>query len=421
MSNIGEGVTEPSTAPTSASASLDELRATVREICVSFPDEYWRHLDTDHSYPEDFVAALTRSGLLAALVPKEYGGLGLGVTEASVILEEINRSGAHSAACHAQMYTMGALLKHGSEQQKRRWLPQIAAGKRRLQAFSVTEAEAGSDTTRITTTARPDKDGFVIDGQKNWTSRVEQSDLMLILVRTSERGDQDRRAAGLSLFLVDLHAVREEQPDALLVEPVRTMFNYATNRITLRGLRVPVDALVGELGSGFRCVIDGWNAERILLSAEAVGDGYWFADRATRYANGRSVFGRPLGANQGVAFPIARAYMQVRAADLMRFDAAQRFDAGEPLWSGSQHGQAAQLRGELGQRKRLLGRSRWQRVGHRLRRRTKVPRNAPLFRGPGQQQPRHRLRGHQCARTSALLLTSTAAPPLSDSSVTPSG
>lgn len=317
-------------APTTHRPKLEELRGEIRELCARFPDEYWRERDLAREYPEAFVAALTEAGYLSALIPEEYGGLGLGVTEASVIMEEINRSGGHSAACHAQMYTMGALVTHGSPEQKAEYLPGIAAGRLRLQAFSITEAEAGSDTTKIRTRAERDGDHYVITGHKNWTSRVEQSDLMLLLARTTPYEGHARRTAGISLFLVDLRQVRAEQPEALEVTPVRTMFNYATNQIRLRGLRVPASALIGEEGTGFRSVIDGWNAERILLAAEAIGDGYWFADRATRYASEREVFDKPLGANQGVQFPIARGYMQVRAADLMRYEAAARFDSGEP-------------------------------------------------------------------------------------------
>lgn len=295
-----------------------ELRAQVRAVCARFPDAYWRERDQAREYPQAFVDALTDARLLAALIPAAYGGLGLSLAEASVIMEEINRSGGHSAACHAQMYTMGALLRHGSEAQKQAYLPGIASGALRLQAFSITEDEAGSNTTAITTSARRDGDAYVIDGRKNWTSRIEHSDLLLLLARAE---------AGLSLFLVDLRAVPREE---LEVTPVRTMFNYETNQVRYRGLRVPADSLIGAEGEGFRHVLDGWNAERILLAAEAIGDGYWFTERATAYASTREVFGRPIGANQGVQFPIAQAYMQVRAADLMRYDAARRFDAHEP-------------------------------------------------------------------------------------------
>jgi acyl-CoA dehydrogenase len=306
-----------------------ELRAQVRELCAGFPDEYWRRLDAVREYPHEFVDALTASRLLSALIPTEYGGLGLSVTDASIVMEEINRSGGHSGACHAQMYTMGALLRHGSEAQKQAYLPGIAAGEIRLQAFSVTEREAGSDTTSIATTAAREGDESVIDGHKNWTSRIEQSDLLLLLARTGPRESQRTRTAGLSLFLIDLREVRAGQPEALEVTPVRTMFNYATFEVRYRGLRVPASSLIGREGDGFRQVLDGLNAERILIAAECIGDGYWFTDRATAYAGGREVFGRPIGANQGVQFPIARAYMQVRAADLMRYEAARRFDAGE--------------------------------------------------------------------------------------------
>jgi len=305
------------------------LRAEVSALCARFPDEYWRRMDQAREYPQAFVDALTGSGYLAALIPREYGGLGLGLSEASVIMEEINRSGGHSAACHAQMYTMGAVLRHGSEQQKRTYLPEIAKGTARLQAFSITEKEAGSDTTSITTTARRDGDSYVIDGHKNWTSRVLQSDLLLLLARTAPRAEQATRTHGLSLFLIDLREVRTHQPEAMRVLPVRTMFNYATNEVYYQGLRVPASSLVGEEGHGFHYVLDGWNAERILLAAEAIGDGYWFVDRAAAYARTRHVFGRPIGTNQGVQFPIAQAYMQVRAADLMRYQAAELFDAGQ--------------------------------------------------------------------------------------------
>jgi acyl-CoA dehydrogenase len=307
-----------------------ELRAKVRELCSRFPDQYWRRLDAAREYPQDFVDALTQSGLLSALIPAKLGGLGLGLTSASIILEEINRSGGHSAACHAQMYTMGAVLRHGSEAQKRAYLPGIASGEIRLQAFSITEKEAGSDTTSIATTARRERDEYVIDGHKSWTSRIMQSDLLLLLARTAPRAEHAARAEGLSLFLVDLREVREQQPEALEVTPVRTMFNYATYEVRYRGLRIPASGLIGEEGHGFRHVIDGWNAERILLAAESIGDGYWFTERATSYASTRRVFGRPIGANQGVQFPIANAYMQLRAADLMRYRAAALFDAGRP-------------------------------------------------------------------------------------------
>ena len=309
-------------------ADLDALRERTRALCAGFPDAYWRETDRDRRYPREFVDTLTAAGLLSVLVPPEYGGAGLGVTEASVVMEEINRSGGHSAACHAQMYTMGALLRHGSEALKDAYLPLIASGELRLQAFSVTEAAAGSDTTAIATTATRDGDDYLITGHKNWTSRIQESDLALVLARTSGRTAD--RTRGLTLFLVDLRQVRAEQPESLEVVPVRTMFNYATNQVSYKGVRVPADAVIGQVDAGFRYVIDGWNAERILLAAEAIGDGYWFVERAVAYANEREVFGRPIGANQGVQFPLADAYMKVRAADLLRYEAARLFDAGEP-------------------------------------------------------------------------------------------
>jgi acyl-CoA dehydrogenase len=303
------------------------LRADVRALCAGFPGEYWRELDRERAYPERFVRALTEAGYLSALIPAAYGGLGLGVTEASIILEEINRSGGHSAACHAQMYIMGALAKHGNEEQKARWLPGIASGAIRLQAFSVTEPEAGSDTTAISTTAVRDGDGYVVNGFKNWTSRIEQSDLLLLLARTSPRDATADRTRGLSLFLVDLADAKRQ--GAIEIRRTRTMFNYETYQVTYKELRIPADALIGEEGMGFRYVIDGWNAERILLAAECIGDGYWFVETASRYATQREVFGRPIGQNQGVQFPIGRAYAQLRAADLLRYQAAALFDGGE--------------------------------------------------------------------------------------------
>lgn len=315
------------TTTTTTKPSLDELRTTVRDLCAEFKDEYWRKTDQERAYPQEFVDRLTASGLLAALIPTEYGGLGYGLTEASVIMEEINHSGGHSAACHAQMYTMGAVLRHGSTAQKQAYLPEIAKGTLRLQAFSITEDKAGSDTTSIEMAAVRDGDDYVLTGHKSWTSRIEESDLLLVLARTSPKGEDKTR--GLTLFLVDLRQVRAEQPDTLEVTKVRTMFNYATNQLHYHGMRVPASAVIGEVDKGFRYVIDGWNAERILLASEAIGDGYWFTERSTAWANSRIVFDKPIGANQGVQFPIVDAYMKVRAADMMRYEAARLFDAGE--------------------------------------------------------------------------------------------
>jgi acyl-CoA dehydrogenase len=307
-----------------------ELRCAVRTLCEQFGEEYWQQRDRNREYPEEFVDTLTKAGYLSALIPTEYGGLGLGITEAAIILQEVNRSGGHAAACHAQMYTMGALLRHGSEAQKQRYLPEIASGNLRLQAFSITEPDAGSNTPDITTFAAKDGEGYVVTGHKNWTSRIEQSDLLMLLARTEKRPeDPAQRTNGISLFLVDLRDVRATAPQTLVVEPVRTMFNYATNQVWYKQMRIPASALIGQEGNGFRYVIDGWNAERILLASEAIGDGYWFLKTAIRYANDRTVFGHAIGANQGVQFPLARAYTQVLAADMMRNRAAELFDAGE--------------------------------------------------------------------------------------------
>jgi len=308
-------------------SKVDFYRERTRALCAEFSGEYWRELDRIRAYPTAFVEALTASGLLATLIPTEYGGGGEGLTVGAAIMEEINRSGGHSAACHAQMYTMGSLLRHGSEEQKRMYLPGIATGALRLQAFSITE-DAGSDTTSIVTKAELDGDDYVITGHKTWTSRIDETDLLLVLARTEDKGAD--KTTGMTLFLVDLREVRATQPDAVRVEKVRTMFNYATNQVWYQGLRVPKTSIIGQAGEGFRYVIDGWNAERILLASEAIGDGYWFAEKAAAYANERVVFGRPIGVNQGVQFPIVDGYMHVRAAELMRDVAVRLFDEGKP-------------------------------------------------------------------------------------------
>ena len=304
-----------------------DLRNAVRDLCKAFPDSYWRELDQKRAYPDAFVKALTDAGYLAALIPEEYGGAGLGVTEASIILEEINRSGGNAGACHAQMYTMGTLLRHGSTAQKHAFLPKIATGELRLQAFGVTEPTTGSDTTQLKTTATRRGDQYIVRGQKVFISRAEHSDLLLLVARTTPLDQVKKRTDGLSILLVDL---REAIGRGLTIHPIRTMMNHATTELFFDDLAVPVDALVGEEGRGFGYLVDGLNAERILIAAECIGDGRWFVERATRYANERVVFNRPIGQNQGVQFPIARAHVNVEAADLMRFRAAELFDRGEP-------------------------------------------------------------------------------------------
>jgi acyl-CoA dehydrogenase len=304
-----------------------DLRTGVRDLCKAFPDSYWRELDARRAYPDAFVRALTDAGYLAALIPEEYGGSGLGVTEASIILEEINRSGGNAGACHAQMYTMGTLLRHGSDAQKRAFLPKIASGELRLQAFGVTEPTTGSDTTQLKTVATRRGDAYIVRGQKVFISRAEHSDLLLLVVRTMPIEQVQKRTDGLSILLVDL---RRAVNRGLTIRPIRTMMNHATTELFFDDLEVPLDALVGEEGQGFRYLVDGLNAERILIAAECIGDGRWFVDRAAQYAKARVVFNRPIGQNQGVQFPIARAHVNVEAADLMRFRAADLFDAGKP-------------------------------------------------------------------------------------------
>jgi acyl-CoA dehydrogenase len=305
------------------SEEQEKIRRNVREVCEQFPNEYWRELDRERRYPEEFVSALTEARWLGALIPEEYGGLGLGVIEASIILEEINRSGANGGACHAQMYTMGTLLRHGSEEQKREYLPKIASGELRLQAFGVTEHEAGTDTTRIETSAVREGDHYVINGHKSWTSRSRHSDLMMLLARTTPYQELENKTAGMSVFLLDLSTPGIE------IRPSETMINYDTNEVFFRNVRVPAENLIGEEGKGFRYILDGMNVERILVASESVGDGRWFVERASAYASERVVFGRPIGQNQGVQFPIARAFASVEAASMLRYKAASLFDAGE--------------------------------------------------------------------------------------------
>ncbi len=303
-----------------------EIRDAVRALVREFGDAYFREVDEARAYPAAFVEALTRAGWMAALIPEEYGGAGLGLTEASIIMEEINRAGGNSGACHGQMYNMNTLLRHGGPEQKRRFLPEIAAGRLRLQSMAVTEPTTGSNTTALTTRAERRGDQYVVTGQKVWTSRVQHSDLMILLARTAPAGE-GRKTDGLSLFLVDLHAAIGR---GLEVRPIRNMVNHETNELFFDELVLPADALIGEEGRGFRYILDGLNAERALIAAECIGDGYWFIERAARYGSERVVFDRPIGRNQGVQFPIAQAYMEIRAADLMRYEACRLFDAGEP-------------------------------------------------------------------------------------------
>jgi len=306
--------------------NYSEIRDSVRALCGQFPASYWRDLDRERAYPKAFVEALTGAGFLSALIPEEFGGSGLPLSAAAAILEEVQAAGCNGAACHAQMYMMGTLLRHGNEAQKKKYLPQIASGKMRLQAFGVTEPASGTDTLNIATTAKRDGDRYLVNGQKIWTSRAEHSDLMLLLARTTPKEQVKKRSEGLSVFLVDM---REAVGKGLLIRPIRTMMNHATTEIFIENLSVPAENLIGEEGQGFRYILSGMNAERILIAAECIGDAKWFIDKASSYAKERSVFSRPIGQNQGVQFPVARAYAQMRAAELMVAEAASRYERGE--------------------------------------------------------------------------------------------
>jgi acyl-CoA dehydrogenase len=309
----------------SVQEARQSIREEVRRLCQDFPDAYWQDVDKHEKYPQEFVDALTSSGYLAALIPEEYGGAGLGITEASIILEEINHCGGNSATCHAQMYTMGTLLRHGSAEQKKRYLPKIAAGELRLQAFAVTEPNAGSETTRIETRAVRKGDRYIVNGQKIFISRALYSDLMLLLARTTPYEELKDKTQGLSVFIVDMR----EPKGKLDIQPLDLMVNHHTTTVWFEDLEIPEENRIGEEGKGFRYIIDGWNAERILVASESIGDGRWFTERASKYASNRVVFGRPIGANQGIQFPIAKAYAHVEAASLMRDTAASKFDRGE--------------------------------------------------------------------------------------------
>ncbi len=307
--------------------TYQDIRDAVRALCAEFPDEYHRQVDAARGYPEAFVDALTKAGWMAALIPQEYGGSGLGLCEASVIMEEINRAGGNSGACHGQMYNMGTLLRHGSAEQKQLYLPKIASGELRLQSMAVTEPSTGTDTTKIKTTAVKRGDRYVVNGQKVWISRVQHSDLMILLARTTPLADVKKKSEGMSIFIVDL---REAIGHGLDVRPIANMVNHETNELFFENLEIPAENLIGTEGQGFKYILDGLNAERTLIAAECIGDGHWFIDRVTRYARDRVVFGRPIGQNQGVQFPIAEAHIEVEAADLMRWEACRLFDAHEP-------------------------------------------------------------------------------------------
>jgi acyl-CoA dehydrogenase len=309
-----------------AGQQYQDIRDGVRALCAQFPDEYHRRIDAERAYPEQFVNALTEAGWLAAMIPQEFGGSGLGLAEASVIMEEINRSGGNAGACHGQMYNMGTLLRHGSAEQKSHYLPKIAGGELRLQSMGVTEPTTGTDTTRIKTVAVRKGDRYVVNGQKVWISRVQHSDLMILLARTTPLAQVKKKSEGMSIFIVDLH---EAVKKGMTIRPIPNMVNHETNELFFDDLEIPAENLIGEEGKGFRYILDGLNAERVLIAAECIGDGYWFVDRAARYTKDRVVFGRPIGQNQGVQFPIAEAYVEVEAADLMRWKACRLFDANQ--------------------------------------------------------------------------------------------
>jgi acyl-CoA dehydrogenase len=307
---------------------IQQIRDAVAALCADFPGEYWRELDEKRAYPEAFVTALTESGFLGALIPENYGGSGLGMTAAAAILEEVQRAGCNGAACHAQMYTMGTVLRHGSDEQKARWLPKIASGELRLQAFGVTEPTSGTDTLSLRTTATRDGDRYLINGQKIWTSRAEYSDLMLLLARTTPKEEVKKRTEGLSVFVLDM---REAIDNGLTIRPIRTMMNHATTEVFFDNVSVPAENLIGDQDKGLKYILDGMNSERTLIAAECIGDGRWFIEKASEYAREREVFGRPIGQNQGVQFPIARAYTSLEAARLMVYEAAAKFDQGQSI------------------------------------------------------------------------------------------
>jgi acyl-CoA dehydrogenase len=353
-----------------------EIRDAVRQLCLKFDGAYWRKLDRDRGYPTEFVQALTEAGWLAILIPEEYGGSGLGISAAAAVLEEVQRAGCNGAACHAQMYIMGTLLRHGSREQKEKYLPRIASGELRLQAFGVTEPTSGTDTLALRTTAvKKDNSTYLVNGQKVWTSRAEHSDLMLLLARTTPREQTKKRTEGLSVFLVDM---RETLGKGLTIKPIRTMMNHNSTEVFFDNMEVPADNLIGEEGQGFRYILSGMNAERVLIAAETIGDARWFIEKATDYAKGRNLFGRPIGQNQGVQFPVARAYAQTEAADLMVRKAATLYEAG---LRGGQHGEDAGLGGGVGRRRHVRADPRRLRLRRGVRHRAQVPRDPPLHGG----------------------------------------
>ena len=359
-----------------------QIRDEIKKVCKEFPDAYWRQVDSKKEYPEAFVRKLSELGWLAALIPEEFGGTGLGITEASIILEEINHSGGVATACHAQMYTMGTLLRHGNPEQKKRYLPKIATGELRLQAFGVTEPNAGSESTRIQTMAIRKGDKYLINGQKIFISRVLQSDLMLLLARTTPYDELEDKTRGLSVFLVDLR----EAKGKLEVKPLDLMINHHTNALFFDNVEVPVENLIGEEGLGFRYIIDGWNAERILVAAEAIGDGRWFVERAAKYASERIVFGKPIGANQGIQFPIAKAYANIEAADLVRFQAVDKIRPQGKMRRRGESRQVFSVGSCLGSGQCLPHHAWRLRLCRGVRRGTEVQRDAPADGGSGQQQ-----------------------------------
>ncbi|WP_431270666.1 acyl-CoA dehydrogenase family protein [Dankookia sp. P2] len=378
-----------------------EIREEVGKLCARFPGEYWRRVDRDRAYPTEFVQALTEGGWLGALIPEEFGGAGLPLSAAAAILEEIHRSGGNAGACHAQMYIMGTILKHGSPDQKKRYLPGIASGALRLQAFGVTEPTSGTDTTALRTVAKRDGDRYIVNGQKIWTSRAEHSDLMLLLARTTPRGEVAKKTDGLSTFIVDMKAALG---NGLTIRPIRTMMNHNTTEVFFDNMVVPAENLVGVEGKGFRYILDGMNAERLLISSESIGDAKWFIRKAVDYSKERVLFGRPIGQNQGVQFPIAKAYAQMRAAEAVVKQGLAKFEAEAALRRGSQHGQDARGRRRLGRRRGLHPDPWWFRLRRGIRHRTQVPRGAALSGGADQHQPDPVLYRRARARHAAELL-----------------